>query len=64
MAIKPRHGFGLLHASAPSPGSALGQDGAVAGVLPYCQLSLNLLPRRGKKRLPAHIKQLQAAAPV
>ena len=58
MATNPRHGFGLLYASARHQGQPWGKT-----VLwrVYCQLSLNL-PRRGKKRLPARIKQPLAAA--
>lgn len=59
MALNPRHGFGLLYDSARHQGKPWGKT-----VLwrVYCQLHLNL-PRRGKKRLPARIKQsLQAAS--
>jgi len=58
MALNPRHGFGLLYDSAHHQGKPWGKT-----VLwrVYCELRLNL-PRRGKKRLPARIKQpLQAA---
>ncbi|MGD9773075.1 transposase [Diaphorobacter sp.] len=58
MALNPRHGFGLLHDSARHEGKPWGKT-----VLwrMHCELRLNL-PRRGKKRLPARIKQpLQAA---
>ena len=58
MALNPRHGFGLLYDSARHQGQPWGKT-----VLwrVYCELRLNL-PRRGKKRLPARIKQpLQAA---
>ena len=58
MALNPRHGFGLLYDSARHQGKPWGKT-----VLwrVYCELRLNL-PRRGKKRLPARIKQpLQAA---
>lgn len=58
MALNPRHGFGLLHASARHQGQRWGKT-----VLwrVYCELRLNL-PRRGKKRLPARIKQPLEAA--
>ena len=59
MALNPRHGFGLLYDSARHQGKPWGKT-----VLwrVYCELRLNL-PRRGKKRLPARIKQpLHAAA--
>ena len=59
MALNPRHGFGLLYDSARHQGKPWGKT-----VLwrVYCELRLNL-PRRGKKRLPARVKQpLQAAA--
>ncbi|WP_416221476.1 integrase core domain-containing protein [Rhodoferax sp.] len=51
MATNPRHGFGLLYASALHQNHPWGKT-----VLwrVYCQLHLNL-PRRGKKRLPARI---------
>ena len=58
MAINPRHGFDLLYDSARHQKLPWGKT-----VLwrVYCQLRLNL-PRRGKKRLPARIRQpLQAA---
>ncbi len=58
MALNPRHGFGLLYDSARHQGKPWGKT-----VLwrVYCELRLNL-PRRGKKRLSARIKQpLQAA---
>lgn len=58
MALNPRHGFGLLYDSARHQGKPWGKT-----VLwrVYCELRLNI-PRRGKKRLPARIKQpLQAA---
>jgi len=58
MALNPRHGFGLLYDSARHQGKPWGKT-----VLwrVYCEMRLNL-PRRGKKRLPARIKQpLQAA---
>jgi len=53
MAINPRHGFDLLYDSARHQKQPWGKT-----VLwrVYCQLRLNL-PRRGKKRLPARIKQ-------
>ena len=53
MTINPRHGFGLLYASARHQSQPWGKT-----VLwrVYCQLNLNL-PRRGKKRLPARIRQ-------
>lgn len=53
MALNPRHGFGLLYDSARHQGKPWGKT-----VLwrVYCELRLNL-PRRGKKRLPARIKQ-------
>jgi len=53
MATNPRHGFGLLYASARHQKRPWGKT-----VLwrVYCQLNLNL-PRRGKKRLPARIRQ-------
>jgi putative transposase len=53
MATNPRHGFGLLYASARHQNQPWGKT-----VLwrVYCQLNLNL-PRRGKKRLPARIRQ-------
>ena len=57
MARNPRHGFDLLYDSARHQKQLWGKT-----VLwrVYCQLRLNL-PRRGKKRLPARIKQpLQA----
>ena len=59
MALNPRHGFGLLYDSARHQGKPWGKT-----VLwrVYCELRLNL-PRRGKKRLPARIKQpLEAAS--
>lgn len=58
MALNPRHGFGLLHASARHQGKPWGKT-----VLwrVYCELRLNL-PRWGKKRLPACIKQPLEAA--
>ena len=58
VALNPRHGFGLLYDSARHQGKPWGKT-----VLwrVYCEMRLNLL-RRGKKRLPARIKQpLQAA---
>lgn len=58
VALNPRHGFGLLYYSAHHQGKPWGKT-----VLwrVYCELRLNL-PRRGKKRLPARVKQpLQAA---
>ena len=61
MALNPRHGFGLLYDSARHQGKPWGKT-----VLwrVYCELRLNL-PRRGKKRLPARVKQplLAAAQP-
>jgi len=53
MAINPRHGFGLLYDSARHQQQPWGKT-----VLwrVYCELKLNL-PRRGKKRLPARVKQ-------
>ncbi len=53
MATNPRHGFGLLYASARYQNQSWGKT-----VLwrVYCQLKLNL-PRRGKKRLPARIRK-------
>jgi len=53
MALNPRHGFDLLYDSARHQKQPWGKT-----VLwrVYCQLRLNL-PRRGKKRLPARIKQ-------
>lgn len=58
MALNPRHGFGLLYDSARHQGKPWGKTVLWRG---YCELRLNL-PRRGKKRLPARIKQpLQAA---
>jgi putative transposase len=57
MALNPRHGFDLLYDTARHQKQPWGKT-----VLwrVYCQLRLNL-PRRGKKRLPARIKQpLQA----
>ena len=58
MALNPRHGFGLLYDSARHQGKPWGKT-----VLwrVYCELRLNL-PRRGKKRLPARIKQPLEAA--
>ncbi|MGV3499858.1 MAG: DDE-type integrase/transposase/recombinase, partial [Hydrogenophaga sp.] len=58
MALNPRHGFGLLYDSARHQGKPWGKT-----VLwrVYCDLRLNL-PRRGKKRLPARIKQPLHAA--
>lgn len=58
MALNPRHGFGLLYDSARHQGKPWGKT-----VLwrVYCELRLNL-PRRGKKRLPARIKQPLHAA--
>ncbi|WP_131326381.1 DDE-type integrase/transposase/recombinase [Comamonas thiooxydans] len=58
MALNPRHGFGLLYASARYQEQPWGKT-----VLwrVYCQLKLNL-PRRGKKRLPQRIKQPLEAA--
>ncbi len=58
MAVNPRHGFGLLYDSARHQGKPWGKT-----VLwrVYCELRLNL-PRRGKKRLPARIKQPLEAA--
>lgn len=58
MALNPRHGFGLLYDSARHQGKPWGKT-----VLwrVYCELQLNL-PRRGKKRLPARIKQPLHAA--
>jgi putative transposase len=57
MATDPRHGFRLLYASARHQAKPWGKT-----VLwrVYCELHLNL-PRRGKKRLPARIKQPLAA---
>ncbi len=58
MALNPRHGFGLQYDSARHQGKPWGKT-----VLwrVYCELRLNL-PRRGRKRLAARIKQpLQAA---
>ena len=53
VALNPRHGFGLLDASACYQEQPWGKT-----VLwhVYCQLKLNL-PRWGKKRLPERIKQ-------
>ncbi|CAM8621669.1 Tra5 Transposase and inactivated derivatives [Comamonadaceae bacterium] len=53
MATNPGHGFGLLCASACHQNQPWGET-----VLwrVYCQLNLNL-PRRGKRRLPARIRQ-------
>jgi len=58
MALNPRHGFGLLYDSARHQGKSWGKT-----VLwrVFCELRLNL-PRRGKKRLPARIKQPLEAA--
>lgn len=58
MAVNPRHGFDLLYDSARHQKQPWGKT-----VLwrVYCQLRLNL-PRRGKKRLPARIKQPLVAA--
>ncbi len=58
MTLNPRHGFGLLYDSARHQGKPWGKT-----VLwrVYCELRLNL-PRRGKKRLPARIKQPLHAA--
>ena len=58
MAMNPRHGFGLLHASARHQGQPWGKT-----VLwrVYCELRLDL-PRRDTERLPARIKQPLAAA--
>ena len=58
MALNPRHGFGLLYDSARHQDKPWGKT-----VLwrVYCELRLNL-PRRGKKRLPARIKQPLHAA--
>jgi len=59
VALNPRHGFGLLYASARFQEQPWGKT-----VLwrVYCQLKLNL-PRRGKKRLPQRIKHpLEAAS--
>lgn len=53
MTINPRHGFGLLYASARHQSQPWGETVLWCG---YCQLHLNL-PRRGKKRLPARIRQ-------
>jgi len=53
MATNPRHGFGLLYASARYQGQPWGKTVLWRA---YCQLRLNL-PRRGKKRLPARLKQ-------
>lgn len=59
VALNPRHGFGLLYASARYQEQPWGKS-----VLwrVYCQLKLNL-PRRGKKRLPLRIKQPLEASP-
>ena len=54
----PRHGFGLLYDSARHQGQ---QWGKTVLWRVYCQLRLNL-PRRGKKRFPARIKQPPIAA--
>lgn len=56
--MNPRHGFGLLYASARYQEQPWGKT-----VLwrVYCQLKLNL-PRRGKKRLPQRIRQPLDAA--
>ena len=53
MALNPRHGVDLLYDSVRHQKQPWGKT-----VLwrVYCQLRLNL-PRRGKKRLPARIKQ-------
>jgi putative transposase len=59
LAINPRHGFDLLYATALHQKQPWGKT-----VLwrVYCELRMNL-PRRGKKRLPARIRQpLQAAS--
>lgn len=58
MTTNPRRGFGLLYASARHQRQRWGKT-----VLwrVYCQLDLNL-PRRGKKRLPARIRQPLEAA--
>jgi putative transposase len=59
MTTNPRHGFGLLYASARHQRQPWGKT--VLWRL-YCQLNLNL-PRRGNKRLPARIRQpLQAGS--
>lgn len=59
LALNPRHGFGLLYASARYQEQPWGKN-----VLwrVYCQFKLNL-PRRGKKRLPLRIKQPLEASP-
>lgn len=53
LAVNPRHGFGLLYDSFQFQSQPWGKT-VLRRV--YCQLNLNL-PRRGKKRLPARIKQ-------
>lgn len=53
IAVNPRHGFGLLYDSARHQGKPWGKT-VMWRV--YCEMRLNL-PRRGKKRLPARIKQ-------
>jgi putative transposase len=59
MALNPRHGFDLLYDSARHQNQPWGKT-VLRRV--YCELRLNL-PRRGKRRLPARIKQpLQAAS--
>jgi putative transposase len=58
MAINPSHGFDLLYDSARYQGQPWGKT-VLRRV--YCELRLNL-PRRGKKRLPARIKQPLLAA--
>lgn len=53
LATNPRHGFDLLYATARYQKQPWGKT-----VLwrVYCELRMNL-PRRGKKRLPARIRQ-------
>lgn len=53
LSVNPRHGFGLLYGSFRFQSRPWGKT-VLRRV--YCQLNLNL-PRRGKKRLPARIKQ-------
>jgi putative transposase len=53
LSLNPRHGFGLIYDSFWFQRLPWGKT-ALRRV--YCQLDLNL-PRRGKKRLPARIKQ-------
>lgn len=59
LATNPRHGFDLLYATARHQKQPWGKT-----VLwrVYCELRMSL-PKRGKKRLPARIRQpLQAAS--